>query len=166
MKRKLLIVGICIASMLIVGATAVYMAHKYHNRIHIVGYPKEKTNEHQVYQDETPIADSALVGKWQNQDNPQWFKSYYDDYDGDGFFWGKEWNEAENVYEEDLNYHGNGWFRWRIDKDQLLEMHTMDAQDTPIPKRWRVRLQSFPDSLILFSVDVRNQYLCFGRVKN
>lgn len=164
MQRKYLVLLIALAVALFVGAAViVYIVHVSHGSKS--GFDRHQTNSHVVFEEETPTADPAIVGRWQNKTNPQWFRVYYDDYDGDGFFWGKEWDEADDVHEVDLNYHGNGWFRWRKDGTQLLEMHTMDVQDVPIPKRWKVHTKSLPDSLTLISVDVRNQCLRFGRVQ-
>lgn len=87
-----------------------------------------------VYYEEENAADERFVGKWQNCDNPLWYKVYYDDYDADGYYWGKEWNEADNVYEPDLAFHGNGWFRWRVESSKLYEFHTQDINDIAIPK--------------------------------
>ncbi len=122
------------------------------------------TNDAGYVEDDIPHADPFIVGKWQNSSNPHWFKVYYDDYDEDeGFFWGKEWDESDDVHEEDLYYHGNGWFRWRKDNDQLTELHTMDVQNVPIPKVWNIRTLSSPDSLILTNRDYKKQCLRFGR---
>lgn len=161
MNRKRLI--ILLLSIAAIAAAAVWFG-LYH-------WPKEKENEglstngSGYAEEEIPHADPLIVGKWQNDLNPQWFRVYYDDYDDDGFFWGKEWNEADDVSEEDLNYHGNGWFRWRVDGKQLLEMHTMDIVDVPVSKRWKVHKPSLPDSLILTDAEHRKHCLHFGRVQ-
>ena len=79
-----------------------------------------------IMEDEMPEADPMIVGKWQSSDNPQWYKVYYDDYDEDEqLFWGKEWDESEDVLEEDLKYHGNGWFRWEKKGKELCEYSTL-----------------------------------------
>lgn len=110
-----------------------------------------------------PHADPFLVGKWQNDLNPQWFKVYYDDYDEDeGYFWGKEWDEADDVQEEDLVYHGNGWFRWKKEGKLLTELHTMDVQDVPIPKQWDVQVPA-SGHLILTDPNVRKCQYNFSR---
>ena len=81
-------------------------------------------------------ADLRMVGKWQNTDNPNWYKVYYDDCDEDsGLFWGKEWDESDEVFEEDLHYHGNGWFRWEKKGNILCEHATMDLLDLPITRQ-------------------------------
>ena len=90
-------------------------------------------------EDEMPEADPMIVGKWQSSDNPQWYKVYYDDYDEDEqLFWGKEWDESEDVLEEDLKYHGNGWFRWEKKGKELCEYSTMDYRDVPIAKIYEI----------------------------
>ncbi len=73
------------------------------------------------------VANPLFVRKWYVEHHPTSFKVYYDDpCEQPGYFWGKEWNEEENIYEEDLLYHGNGWFQWCKQGNQLLEMHMMD----------------------------------------
>ncbi len=92
-------------------------------------------------------ADPMLMGKWRNTDNTQWYKVFYDDYDEEEeLFWGKEWNEADDVAEEDLRYHGNGWFRWDTYGETLREFATMDSRDVPIAKIYVIDYLS-PDSL-------------------
>lgn len=166
MKRKYLLVVICLASLLAAGTVAVFVVHSRSGEEKEIEAPKEKTNVHLSFEDNIPPADPALVGKWQNAENPQWYKVYYDDYDDEGFFWGKEWDESEDVHEEDLNYHGNGWFRWKKDGKQLVEMHTMDVQDVPIPKIWNVKhlTARMPnDSLVLTDADRKTLVLHFSR---
>ena len=120
------------------------------------------TNDVYYYQDEAPPADPLIVGTWQNTRNPGWYKVYYDDYDSDGYYWGKEWDEAEDVFEEDLSYHGNGWFRWRKEGKNLKELHHMDVNQAVIPKLWRI--QTKPDSLLLYSTENKKHCDRFGRV--
>lgn len=138
MNRKIILIIACVAALLAVGATVgiirLHSGERSHNNED--EYP---TDTNFTFDEDAPKADPTIVGKWQNTDNPQWYKVFYDDYDDEGYFWGKEWNEYESVYEEDLAYHGNGWFRWRKDGDQLVEMHTMDIHDIPIPKIWVVK---------------------------
>ena len=165
MKKANLITVICLVSLLVAGAAAVYVVHSRSGEEKEIDAPQEKTNVHLSFEDDAPQADPALVGKWQNSENPQWYKVYYDDYDEDGFFWGKEWDEADDVQEEDLNYHGNGWFRWKKDGKQLVEMHTMDVQDVPIAKIWLVKHLSARepnDSLIINNAERKKQSYHFA----
>ncbi len=159
MKNKRLII-ICIAAGIVAAVIVAVMLHTmYGSRVARSG---RETNNSAYYDDGAPPADPSIVGKWQNADNPQWYKVYYDDYDGDGYYWGKEWSEDDDVYEEDLQFHGNGWFRWRKENKILVEHYMMEIRDVPITRRWRLRTK--PDSLLLFYPDDRRQCDRFGRV--
>ena len=128
-----------------------------------MGFAGPSTNDVYYYEDGTPKADPLFVGTWRNAENPLWYKVYLDDYDSDGFFWGKEWSEDEDVFEEDLTFHGNGWFRWRKEGKTLKELHKMDIGGVEIPKLWRFKAS--PDSLLLSHPDFKDRCDRFGRVK-
>ena len=155
-KRILFILSVLILVALLAAALVLFLPG---SRWAIHG---PSTNDVYYYDDGAPPADPAVVGTWQNVQNPRWFKVYYDDYDGDGYYWGKEWDEAEEVFEEDLSYHGNGWFRWKREGKTLTELHRMDINETVIPKVWNLKTK--PDSLLLFPQN--NKKVCdrFGRV--
>ena len=109
-------------------------------------------------------ADPMIVGRWQNRHNPQWYKVYYDDFDEkEQMFWGKEWNEAEDVMEYDLNYHGNGWFRWNKEGNILREYATMDNRDVPIHRAYKILL-STSDSLVCADNDYKKIIFRFSRI--
>ena len=163
MQRRYLIISIAAAAALLAGAAVAYFAGRTPEVTEQTTVDEHPTDSHVVFEDDTPAADPALVGRWQNDANPQWYKVYYDDYDGDGYFWGKEWNEAEDVQESDLNYHGNGWFRWCSDGKRLTELHAMDADQAVVPKVWNVSTQSSPDGLTLTNPD--NPAQCYRFLK-
>lgn len=95
------------------------------------------------YDNQAPHADPMIVGKWHLTDKPLCYKAYYDDYDGNGYFWGKEWDESEDVMEDDLDYHGNGWFRWKKQGKELQEYAVMEIKSgTPIPKFYIVKYRA------------------------
>ncbi len=143
MKYKHQII-IIVSLVVVVGAGAYYLLNRNTERENAAlntdggGYAEE----------EMPHADPMIVGKWQNRDNPQWYKAYYDDFDEDKqMFWGKEWNEAEDVFEQDLTYHGNGWFRWRKEGKTISEFSTMDIRDVPVCNDYIIKILS-ADSLV------------------
>ena len=147
MKRRIVIILCSITAVLLAAAATWFFVNRRAPREQTDELSDEyNTNIHFSYEEDIPMADPLIVGKWSNSDNPKWYKVYYDDYDDDGFFWGKEWNEADDVQEYDLQYHGNGWFRWKKTDKQLLELHTMDIQDVPIPKVWQFQAVC-PDKL-------------------
>ncbi len=103
------------------------------------------TNSIIYFEGEIPPADPLMVGRWKNADNAGWHKVYYDDDDGEGHYWGKEWDEADDVLEEDLGYHGNGWFRWNKSNDTLIEYSTMDFRDVPIAHIYVIKMKDSVD---------------------
>lgn len=98
------------------------------------------TNSVIYFEGEIPPADPLMVGRWANEEKAGWHKVYYDDDDGEGRYWGKEWDEADDVLEEDLGYHGNGWFRWTKSNDTLTEFSTMDFRDVPIAHTYKISM--------------------------
>ena len=125
---------------------------------------KHPTDNVEYFEDQLPHADSLIVGKWQNTANPQWYKIYLDDFDEEArLFWGKEWDESEQVYEEDLNYHGNGWFRWEKVGNKIREYAGMDIMDAYIPKVYHIRLSN-SDSLVYYEKEYKKCIFRFARV--
>lgn len=85
------------------------------------------------YNEEEPEADYRLLGKWQNEENPHWYRVYYSDWEKEDYFWGKEWYEDEDVDETDLQWHGNGWFLWRLEDNTVTELAVTDGGLAVIP---------------------------------
>ena len=100
--------------------------------------PDEMTNELVYFageedQDFLTDEDEMLLGKWQNVDNPQWYRVYTDEEAKDGYYWGHEWDEAEDVTEADLTPHGNGWFMWKKRGSKVMEFATADNDGQLVP---------------------------------
>lgn len=92
------------------------------------------TNARRAEMEQEIVADPRVVGKWCEADMPTHYRVYYDDAcDEEGFFWAKEWNEDDDVYEEDLIYHGNGWFKWKMNKHHFIEIHIGDQNNLQVP---------------------------------
>ena len=53
-----------------------------------------------------------------------------------GYKYGYEWNEDEGIFESDLKLkpYGNGWFKYKLVKSDLTEIHLMDNGGADIPK--------------------------------
>lgn len=85
--------------------------------------------------DESTFQLSALQGLWQ-EDNTQHYVRFTTEQSNEvGYFYGREWDEAEDVREEDLLTHGNGWFKYLFETNgQLTEIHLMDNGGADIPK--------------------------------
>lgn len=89
------------------------------------------------------FSEANLVGKWENANQAGDYKVYLQDkvvpYPPDsanpynGYKWGKEWNESEGVYENDLKEHGNGWYMWKMEGKEITEIHQTDAKTALAP---------------------------------
>lgn len=114
---------------------------------------------------ETTEADTQLVGYWQNVENPNWYKAYYDDEDEDeqGVFWGKEWDETDGVLEEDLAWHGNGWYKWQRTPKGVLERYRMDINESEVPYHYNITFDK-DESMIVTDV-ARNRTYHFNKVR-
>ena len=161
-KRTIIILSSVLAAAAIAAAVVWYKSHQE-------AQPQENVvlNEHPTdgafYEYDTPSADSLIVGRWINTANPQWHKVYYDDYDEEAkMFWGKEWNEADDVQEEDLRYHGNGWFRWSKRGKELREFSTMDVKDMSIARIYILQRSSC-DSLVYHERDYKRDIFRFAK---
>lgn len=89
-------------------------------------------------QDGLTDEDEMLLGKWQSLENEQWFRVYTDEEAEDGYYWGYEWDEAEDVTEADLQKYGNGWFMWKKRGSKVLELATADNKRQLIPRPYTI----------------------------
>lgn len=76
-----------------------------------------------------------LIGRWQSGKE---YIVFYDDNAGDGYAWGKEWNEADGTQENDLVYHGNGWFRWKKGNDYIRTANATDISSAESAVDWKL----------------------------
>ena len=90
---------------------------------------------------EPTFAEADLLGLWGRgtavgQDSvPVKFVRFTSEVDDSGEYkYGREWNEDDDVYEEDLLPYGNGWFKYKLVKSDLTEIHLMDNGGAEIPK--------------------------------
>lgn len=78
---------------------------------------------------------SDLQGLWQEDNTQHYARFTTEQSDEPNYLWGREWNEAQDVYEEDLIPYGNGWFKyWLEQTGKLTEIHMMDNGGAEIPK--------------------------------
>ena len=165
MKYKALIISLVCVLAVVLAATIWYVTREE---------PTEDpegeiiTNDHPTqgavyFEDEIPPADTMIVGRWSNCANPKWHKVYYDDFDEEEkLYWGKEWDEREDVLEEDLDYHGNGWFRWEKKGNMLHEYSTMSMRSVPIHRMYNLILSS-TDSMIYNEPDYTDVVYTFAK---
>ena len=79
---------------------------------------------------------SDLQGLWQNDKYDTWHVRFTNDAaDEAGYYWGCEWGDfGDDVTEDDLVYHGNGWFKYSFVSAELIEIHRMDNDWAVQPK--------------------------------
>lgn len=82
---------------------------------------------------------SDLQGLWLENNTQHYVRFTTEQSDEPKYLYGREWDEAEDVYEEDLLPYGNGWFKyWFESNGGLHELHLMDNQGAVIPKEYIV----------------------------
>ena len=84
--------------------------------------------------------DTMMLGKLQHVTEKSWYRVYTMEPTGDGYFWGREWNTADDIYEEDLLTYGNGWFKWKKEGENVVEIHMTDSHIAMIPLEYKVLL--------------------------
>ena len=117
---------------------------------HTVEAPTETTNKFSIFSEaEDEEFNPLLLGHWVCADQPTWHRVYTDEYSGNGYYWGKEWDEAEDVTEADLIDYGNGWFEWKMDENDVLELATSDMSDTRVPFIYTIKKLSDKDLIYI-----------------
>ena len=87
---------------------------------------------------EPTFQENDLLGLWQ-EDGKEAFVRFTAEKDSTGVYkYGCEWNEGEGVFESDLTTYGNGWFKWKLVKADLTEIHLMENGGADIPKVYTV----------------------------
>jgi hypothetical protein len=112
---------------------------------------------------ETPefhLAD--LQGLWLENGSKHYVRFTEEQADQTGYFWGCEWDLNDDVTEEDLVFHGNGWFKYNLNKDQLLEIQRMDQDWADIPKIYTVTLLD-DKHLTYHPKDYKNEKISFTK---
>ena len=78
---------------------------------------------------------SSLQALWQENNTLHYVRFTTQQSDETNYLYGREWDEAEEVYEEDLLPKGNGWFKYKFESNgSLTEIHLMDNGGAEIPK--------------------------------
>ena len=95
---------------------------------------------------EVVFNEADLLGLWaedngtNNDTLPVHFVRFTTEQDETGEYkYGREWNEDEEIFEEDLQPYGNGWFKYKLDiPNQLTEIHLMDNGGAYVPKTYKI----------------------------
>ena len=82
---------------------------------------------------------SDLQALWLENGTQHYVRFTDEQSDRSGYFWGRQWDLKEDVHEEDLIPHGNGWFHYQLEtKGNLHEIHVMDNDGAVQPKEYVV----------------------------
>lgn len=88
--------------------------------------------------DKPTFQEADLLGLWQ-ENGQEAFVRFTAEKDSTGEYkYGCEWNEGEDIFEEDLTKYGNGWFKYKLVKSDLTEIHLMDNDGAEIFKVYTV----------------------------
>ena len=103
---------------------------------------------------EPTFQENDLLGLWQ-EDDKEAFVRFTAEKDSTGVYkYGCEWNAGEGVSESDLTKYGNGWFKCKLVKADLTEIHLMENGGADIPKVYTVR--KLTDTELQYEDDFKN----------
>ena len=83
---------------------------------------------------EVVFEEANLLGLWQEEGTEAFVRFTTETDDSGEYKYGRQWDESEDIYEEDLKPYGNGWFKYKLVKNNLTEIHLMDNGGADIPK--------------------------------
>ena len=84
--------------------------------------------------EEPTFVEADLLGLWQEKGTEVYVR-FTNEKDNTGEYkYGREWDESEGVLESDLLPYGNGWFKYKLVKSDLTEIHLMDNGGAELPK--------------------------------
>jgi hypothetical protein len=84
--------------------------------------------------EEPTFVEADLLGLWQEKGTEVYVR-FTNEKDNTGEYkYGREWDESEDIFESDLLPYGNGWFKYKLVKSDLTEIHLMDNGGALVPK--------------------------------
>lgn len=84
--------------------------------------------------EEPTFIEADLLGLWQEKGTEAYVRFTNEKDDTGEYKYGREWDESEGVLESDLLPYGNGWFKYKLVKSDLTEIHLMDNGGAELPK--------------------------------
>ena len=83
---------------------------------------------------EPDFVEADLLGLWQETGTEAYVRFTNEQDDKGEYKYGREWDESEDIFESDLKPYGNGWFKYKLVKSDLTEIHLMDNGGAEVPK--------------------------------
>lgn len=87
---------------------------------------------------EPSFVEADLLGLWQEEGTEAYVRFTSEADETGEYKYGREWDEGNDVLEGDLTPYGNGWFKYKLVKSDLTEIHLMDNGGADIPKVYQV----------------------------
>jgi hypothetical protein len=88
--------------------------------------------------DKPTFQEADLLGLWQ-ENGQEAFVRFTAEKDSTGEYkYEREWDESDDMSESDLKPYGNGWFKYKLVKSDLTEIHLMGNGGAEIPKVYTV----------------------------
>lgn len=88
--------------------------------------------------DKPTFQEADLLGLWQ-ENGQEAFVRFTAEKDSTGEYkYGREWDESDEMSESDLKPYGNGWFKYKLVKSDLTEIHLMDNGAAELPEKYVV----------------------------
>lgn len=107
---------------------------------------------------------SDLQGLWQEHNLDHYVRFTTEKSDEANYLYGREWDEGEGVWEEDLKPYGNGWFKYKFETSgNLTEIHLMDNGGAEIPKVYVVTVLN-DTNLEYYEKDNKSKKSSFSKV--
>lgn len=107
---------------------------------------------------------SSLQALWLENNTQHYVRFTTEQSNETGYLYGREWDEADDIYEEDLQPQGNGWFKYKFESNGgLHELHLMDNGGAEIPKEYIVSILTDTD-LEYYEKDYKSIKYRFSKV--
>ena len=87
---------------------------------------------------EPSFVEADLLGLWQEEGTEAYVRFTSEADETGEYKYGREWDEGDEMSEGDLTPYGNGWFKYKLVKSDLTEIHLMDNGGANIPKVYQV----------------------------
>ncbi len=84
--------------------------------------------------EEPTFMENDLLGLWKETGTEAYVRFTSEKDDTGAYKYGREWDESEDIFESNLLPYGNGWFKYKLVKSDLTEIHLMDNGGAEIPK--------------------------------
>ena len=131
-------IGVVVSGLLLAGGICVYKLVHKDGVLVAVDVPDGGCSTSSKALTEEAMVGEQMIGTWQHVDESGWWRVYTSEPAGDGYCWGREWDTSEDINEEDLKPYGNGWFKWKVEKDVVKEWQMTDINGVVIPYEYKL----------------------------